>query len=92
MTKEDKLNFTDKYCPSIWNAINKQRAVHLTVKDIEKVDALLHEIRELLYNGAGIQTAVDTATTNLLNVLKDTLRSVLKQITKENPGLKLSLK
>lgn len=92
MTKRDKLNFTDKYCPSIWNAINKQKAVHLTVKDIEKVDALLYEIRELLYNGAGIQTRVDTATTNLLETLNDVLKDMINEIKKQNPDIKLSLK
>ena len=82
MTKSQIKNFTDKYCPSIYNAINKKGAIKLTKKEIEKVNKWMYEIRELLLNGCGLQTSIDTAIDNWNNAVKDYLKRVKEDISK----------
>ena len=82
MTKSQIKNFTDKYCPSIYNALNKKGAIKLTQKEIAKVNNLMYEIRELLLNGSGLQTSIDTAIDNWNNAVKDYLNRVKEDISK----------
>ena len=82
MTKSQIKNFTDKYCPSIYNARNKKRAIKLTKKEIEKVNNVMYEIRELLLNGCGLQTSIYTAIDNWNNAVKDYLKRVKEDISK----------
>lgn len=82
MTKKQLNNFSDKYCPSVYNAYNKKSAIKLTKKEIEKVSDLMYEIRELLLNGCGFQTAVDNAIDNWKNAVKEYLKLAKENISK----------
>ena len=82
MTNKQQAMFNDKYCPSIYNANNKKRAVKLTEKEIEKVNDLMYEIRELLLNGCGVQTSIDNAIDNWNNAVNDYLKLVKENIKK----------
>lgn len=89
MTKKQLENFMDKYCPSIWNAYSKRQAVKLTRKQIQKVEDLMREIRELIYNGIGSQTFLDDATNKYMAAVHEALKFVINTLNDTNKDLKL---